>query len=137
MSSIFSKILSGKIPGYKIHEDQWTFAILTKDAIQIGHTLVIPKVEVDHFLDVPDVYWSKVLENGRLIGRALQKVTGCGRVGVMIAGWEIPHFHLHVVPMFHPFDLDLSRGRERSREENLKMQAALSAQLKGPFSPRA
>jgi histidine triad (HIT) family protein len=129
MATVFSKIISGQIPSFKVHEDQWTFAFLTKDAIQLGHTLIVPKVEVDYFIDVPEPYYSKVFENARLISRAIHNVTKCKRVGTIIAGWDVPHFHYHLVPMFDYFDLDPKLAQERDREENLKMQSALQEEI--------
>lgn len=129
MTSVFSKLIIGQIPSYKVYEDQWTFAFLTKDAIQLGHTLIVPKVEIDYFIDVPEPYYSKVFENARHISKAIQNVTNCKRVGTIIAGWDVPHFHYHLVPMFDYFDLDPKRAKERSREENLQMQAALQKEI--------
>lgn len=63
MATVFSKIIAGEIPSFKIYEDEWTYAFLTKDAINIGHTLVVPKVDVDYFIDVPEPFYSKVFEN--------------------------------------------------------------------------
>lgn len=129
MSSIFSKIISGHIPSFKIYEDEWTFSFLTKDAIHLGHTLIVPKIEVDYFIDVPEPFYSKVFENARNISRAIQNVTNCKRVGTIIAGWDVPHFHYHLVPMFDYFDLDPKRAKERSQDENKKMQLLLQKEI--------
>lgn len=129
MATVFSKIISGHIPSFKLFEDQWTFAFLTKDAIQLGHTLIVPKTEVDYFIDGPEPYYSKVFENARYISRAIQNVTSCKRVGTIIAGWDVPHFHYHLIPMFDYYDLDPKRSKERTREENLSMQSALIKEL--------
>lgn len=129
MSSVFTKIIAGQIASYKVFEDEWTYAFLTKDAIQLGHTLIIPKTEVDYFIDVPEPYYSKVFENARIVSRAIHNVTNCKRVGTIIAGWDIPHFHYHLVPMFDYFDLDPKRAKERTQEENLKMQSALQGEI--------
>jgi len=129
MASVFSRIISGQIPSFKVYEDQWTYAFLTKDAIHLGHTLIMPKTEVDYFIDVPEPYYSKVFENARHIARAIQNVTGCKRVGTIIAGWDVPHFHYHLIPMFDYFDLDPKRAKERSQEENRQMQSALQKEI--------
>ncbi len=129
MAGLFTKIIAGQIPSYKIYEDEWTYAFLTKDAIQMGHTLVIPKVEVDYFVEVPEPYYAKVFANARFIAKAIHKVTGCKRVGTIIAGWDVPHFHYHIVPMFGVEDLDFKNGRERTHEENLRMQADLQSEI--------
>ena len=80
MNSIFTKIINSQIPSFKIYEDEWTFAFLAKDAIQIGHTLIVPKIEVDYFINVPEPYYSKVFQNARFISKAIQLSTNCKRV---------------------------------------------------------
>jgi histidine triad (HIT) family protein len=129
MATVFSKIISGEIPSFKVHEDQWTFSFLTKDAIHLGHTLIVPKIEIDNFIDVPEPYYSKVFVNARYIAKAIQKVTACKRVGTIIAGWDVPHFHYHLIPMFDYYDLDPRRAKERSHEENLSMHSALKKEI--------
>jgi histidine triad (HIT) family protein len=129
MATLFSKMISGQIPSFKVYEDEWTFAFLTKDAIHLGHTLIVPKIEVDYFIDVPEPYYLKVFENARNISLAIQNVTNCKRVGTIIAGWDIPHFHYHLIPMFDYFDLDPKRAKERSLEENQQMQLLLKKEL--------
>jgi histidine triad (HIT) family protein len=136
MASVFSRIIAGEISSYKVFEDEWTFAFLTKDAIHLGHTLIVPKVEIDYFIDVPEPYYSKVFENSKIIARAIHTVTRCKRVGTIIAGWDVPHFHYHLIPMFDYFDLDPKLAKEHSREENLRMQSLLVTEigrLKSPY----
>jgi histidine triad (HIT) family protein len=111
MPTLFSRIITGELPSYRIHEDELTYSFLARDAIQPGHTLVVPKIEVDHFLDVPEPYYSAVFANARTIGRAIQAATACRRVGTLIAGWDVPHFHYHVVPMWDPTDLRFDKAR--------------------------
>lgn len=130
MASVFTKIINGEFSSYKIYEDKETFAFLTRDAIQLGHTLVIPKIEVDYFLEVPEPYYSAVFKNARFIAKAIHEVTGCKRVGTIIAGWDVPHFHYHLVPMFVYDDLDFKKGRVRSPEENADMQQKIIAALR-------
>ena len=120
--SIFSKIISGDIPSYKIYEDELTFSFLTKESIQLGHSLIVPKVEADYFIDVPEPYYSKVFENAKFLSRAIHNATKCKRVGAVIAGWDVPHFHYHLIPMFDYHDLDPKRAKERSVDENLAIQ---------------
>jgi histidine triad (HIT) family protein len=129
MGTLFTKIIAGDIPSFKVYEDAWTFAFLTKDAVHLGHTLIVPKLEVDYFIDVPEPFFSKVFENSKILARAIHGVTGCKRVGTLIAGWEVPHFHYHLIPMFHAADLDLRLGKERTREENLRIQAELRIEI--------
>jgi len=128
-SSIFSKIIKGEIPSYKVFEDDLTFAFLAKDAIQIGHTLIVPKVEVDYFLEVPEPFYSAVFANAKNLGHAIHRATQCKRVGTVIAGWDVPHFHYHLIPMFDYFDLDPKRAKERSKEENTEIQQRILTEL--------
>jgi len=122
MPSIFSKIINGEIPSYKILEDELTLAILTIEPIQLGHTLVIAKQEIDHFIDVDDATLQQVILNAKKIGRALYQVTGCQRIGTAVVGFEVAHFHHHVIPMEHPSDLDFLKARPRTKDEMHQMQ---------------
>lgn len=128
--SVFSKIISGELPAYKIAEDEYTCSFLAKDQIQLGHTLIVPKIEVDYFIDVPEPYYSCVFNNAKLIARAIQNATGCKRVGTIIAGWDVPHFHYHLIPMFDYFDLDPKLGKERTDKENKEIQTRIIEKLK-------
>lgn len=134
MASIFSKIIAGDIPAYKIHEDQHSLSFLTAGPIRLGHTLVVPKIEVDYFLDVPEPFYSAVFLHAKAIGHALEKATGCQRVGAMIQGLEVPHFHLHLVPMEGPSDLDFSKARERPDSEMSRIHQQILAALKPEVS---
>lgn len=130
MASIFSKILKGDIPGFFIDQDEWTFSILTLDAIQLGHTLVIPKLEADYFVDVPEPYYSKVYEHAKRVAPAIHKATGCRRVGQSVIGLEVPHFHLHLIPMFDAGDMNFARAKRYSSDEMKKMQQKILDELK-------
>ena len=129
MPSIFTKIIHGEIPCYKIYEDEHTFAFLARDQIALGHTLIVAKIEVDYFVDVPEPYYSAVFKNAQTIARAIQAATGCARVGTMIAGFEVPHFHYHLVPIESIFDLSFSHARERGPEEMKAIQEKIVAEL--------
>jgi histidine triad (HIT) family protein len=128
-ASVFSKLIRGELPSYSVFEDEHTFAFLSLDAIQLGHTLIVPKVEVDYFVDVPEPYYSAVFRNARPLAQAIHRATKCRRVGAVIAGWDVPHFHYHLVPMFDYSDLDPKRARIRSHEENTTVQARIIAEL--------
>jgi histidine triad (HIT) family protein len=104
MSSIFTKIIQGEIPSHKIYEDELTYCFLNINPINLGHLLIVPKKEENHVLDVDDASYLKVFENAKFIGKALQKATGCDRVGYAVQGFEVPHFHLHLIPMTGPKD---------------------------------
>ncbi len=98
MTSIFTKIINGEIPSFKIYEDEHTFAFLDIRPVQPWHTLVVPKIEVDYFTDVPEPYYSAVFQTAQKIAPAIQKATGCKRICTTIIGYEVPHFHYHLVP---------------------------------------
>ena len=99
MSTLFTGIINGDIPSFKIKEDALFYAFLDIRPISPGHTLVIPKYEVDHFFDMSDEYMSSILSFSRPIVRAIELVVPCLRVGAMVAGLEVPHAHLHLVPI--------------------------------------
>ncbi len=122
MGSIFTKIIRGELPSYKIFEDDLTIAILTIQPIHLGHTLVIPKVEVDHWFKVPTESFLQVQKNSMIIGQAIHLATNCQRVLTTAVGFEVHHFHLHLIPAWSPADLDFSLGRARSDIEMKEIQ---------------
>ena len=97
--TIFSKIIAGEIPAYKIAEDDRFFAFLDIFPLREGHTLVVPKIEVDKFFDMPDVYLAQLLLFARPIAHAIEKAFRCDRCGLSVVGLEVPHAHLHLVPI--------------------------------------
>lgn len=122
--TLFTKIIQGQIPSYKIYEDDLTMAFLDIKPHQLGHTLVVPKIEVGSFQDLPAEYLDRVFVNAQKIAKAIEKATNCKRVGLMVQGFGIPeHFHLHVCPMFSPYDLDQNHAYNES-EANLSQIAA-------------
>lgn len=129
MSGLFMRIIQGELPCYKIYEDEHVFSFLSRDQINPGHTLVVPKVEVDYFLDVEDPYYSAVFQAAKPIGRAIHRATGCRRVGAMILGLEVPHFHLHLVPMQAESDLSFSRARVLEDAEMAAMRDEIVAKI--------
>ncbi len=120
--SLFSKIINGEIPSYKIFEDDLTFAFLDINPIQLGHTLIVPKIEIDHFLDLDEPYYSRVFQNAKIVGKAIHKATGFKRIGTIVAGFEVPHFHYHLIPINNMADLDPKQAKKRSQEEMLEIQ---------------
>lgn len=133
MSSIFTKIIQGDLPSYKIHEDDLTISILTIEPISLGHTLVITKQEINSWLDVPRDIYARAHHNSQVIGRAIQKATGCPRVGQIVAGFEVPHYHLHLIPAWSIPDLSFSRAKKRSQEEMVQIQNEIIKNL-GSFA---
>jgi histidine triad (HIT) family protein len=131
--TIFSKIIAGEIPSYKIAEDDQFFAFLDIFPLVEGHVLVIPKLEVDKFFDVPDEYLSRMLVFARPIAKAMEKSFPCNRVGLSVVGLEVPHAHLHLVPINGMDDLNFTRGKLKLSPEQLKaaQEKILGNLLKG------
>lgn len=117
MASIFTRIIKGELPAYKIYEDELVIAILALDQVNLGHTLVIPKLEVDSFMDLPEPHYTAVFQLAKTLSLAIRKATDCPRVGTIIAGFEVPHFHYHLIPAWGIPDLNFARARRRTDEE--------------------
>ena len=132
MPTIFSRIIAGEIPCYKVYEDDYVFAFLDIKPHQLGHTLIVPKIEVDSFVDVPEPYYSTVFNVAKKLAPAIQKATGCARVGAVIMGFEVPHFHYHLIPMIEIGDICPDRARPRSEEEMRTIHQKILNALKRP-----
>lgn len=98
MSTLFTKIIQGEIPAFKIYEDTWVYAFLDIYPQKPGHTLLVPKIEVDHFSDLPDEYALAMIRASQKISKAITKATDCNRVCSFFIGYEIPHCHQHLIP---------------------------------------
>jgi len=109
--TIFSKIIKGEIPSYKISENDKFFAFLDIYPLREGHVLVVPKLEVDKFFDVPDDYLADMLVFSKPIAKAIEKSFRCDRCGMAVVGLEVPHAHLHLVPINTIDDLNFTRGK--------------------------
>ena len=131
MSSIFSKIIDGKLPCYEIYRDDQVFAFLDIRPLALGHTLLVPRQEIDSMLDVPQKLYLKVMDEAQRISRALQKATGSKRVGLIVQGFEVPHFHVHLVPINSPRDMVLSNASPRETQEMEEVQQKIVQCLKG------
>lgn len=118
--TIFSKIIKGEIPSFKIAENEKFYAFLDINPLVEGHTLVIPKVEVDKFLDMPEDYLSEILVFAKPIAAAIEKVIPCKRCGLSVVGLEVPHAHLHVIPLNNMNDINFTRLKLSPSNEELK-----------------
>ena len=118
--TIFSKIIAGEIPSYKILENEKFFAFLDIFPLREGHVLVVPKIEVDKFFDVPDAYLSEMLVFSKPIAKAIEQSFKCNRCGLAVVGLEVPHAHLHLVPIDNIDDLNFTRGKIKVTQEQLK-----------------
>jgi len=118
--TIFSKIIAGEIPGYKIAENGQFFAFLDIFPLREGHTLIVPKIEIDKFFDVPDDYLANLLLFAKPIAKAIEAAFDCDRCGLSVIGLEVPHAHLHLVPINHSDDLNFTRPKLKLSPEQLK-----------------
>jgi histidine triad (HIT) family protein len=118
--TIFSKIIAGEIPSYKIAEDENFFAFLDIFPLREGHTLVVPKIETDNFFDLPGDYLSKLLLFAKPIAKSIEKSFDCKRCGLSVVGLEVPHAHLHLIPIDTADDLNFTRGKMKLTPEQLK-----------------
>lgn len=117
MATLFTRIIDGEIPGTFVWRDDQCVAFLTIAPLRDGHVLVVPREEIDHWLECPAPLRDHLMEIASVIGQAIQTVWGPDKVGLMIAGLEVPHLHLHLVPIWDVHDLDFSRARPAEREE--------------------
>lgn len=111
MATIFSKIVSGDIPSYKIAEDDKFYAFLDINPMTKGHTLVVPKQEIDYIFDLDDVLLGEMIIFSKRVALAIEKAISCTRVGMMVIGLEVPHAHIHLVPIQNEGDLNLSNPK--------------------------
>ena len=118
--TIFSKIIAGDIPSYKIAEDDRFFAFLDIFPLREGHVLVIPKTEVDNLFDLPDSYLSQMLLFAKPIAKAIEKSFACDRCGISVIGLEVPHAHVHLIPINSSNDLNFTQPKHKASDEDLK-----------------
>jgi histidine triad (HIT) family protein len=117
--SVFTKIIKGEIPSYKIAEDELFFAFLDIHPLKEGHTLVIPKLEVDKIFDLPADHLSRMLVFAQPIAKAIEKAFRCNRCGISVIGLEVPHAHMHLVPINSSNDLNFTQSKLKLSEEKL------------------
>lgn len=120
MASIFTKIVKGDIPSYKIAEDERFYAFLDINPLAKGHTLVIPKKEVDKLFDLDDQTYADLWLFSKKIACALEQVVSCERIGVAVVGLEVPHAHIHLVPINGIYDIDFSKPKLKFSNEEFK-----------------
>lgn len=123
MSSIFTKIINGELPSYKIMEDEKHLAFLDAMPVAEGHTLVIPKKEVDLIFDLDSDAFQELFGFAQKVAKKLGKAIPCKRVGVAVVGLEVPHAHIHLIPLQGLYDIDFSKERLKfTPEEYQKIQ---------------
>jgi histidine triad (HIT) family protein len=118
--SIFTKIINGEVPSYKIKEDDRFFAFLDIFPLREGHVLVVPKKEVNNLFDLPEEYLSKMLVFAQPIAKAIEKSFHCNRCGISVIGLEVPHAHMHLIPINGANDLNFTQHKIKLSEEQMK-----------------
>jgi histidine triad (HIT) family protein len=130
MSTIFTKIIRGEIPSYKIAEDERFFAFLDINPLAKGHTLVVPKKETDYIFDIDDDDLGDMMKFAKKLAHAIEKVVPCKKVGIAVIGLEVPHAHIHLIPINDIGDINFSRPKLKLTSEEfssltMQIQSAL------------
>jgi len=131
MASLFTKIVNGEIPCHKIAETEDYLAFLDIFPLAKGHTLVIPKKEIDYFFDLEDDLISGAMNFAKTVAKAIEKTIPCARIGVSVIGLEVPHAHIHLIPINSIGDLNFEKGKLKLSQEEL---AGIAEQIRGNFS---
>ena len=127
MASIFTRIVNGEIPCYKIAENEDFLAFLDIMPLTKGHTLVIPKKEVDYIFDLDDTLYAGLMQFSKQVAVAVKKAIPCERIGMAVVGLEVPHAHVHLIPVNHVSDIDFSREKLKlSKEEFLAVVSQIN-----------
>lgn len=127
MASIFTKIIRGEIPSYKVAESDKYYAFLDIAPLQKGHTLVVPKQEEDYIFDLSDEELAGMMIFAKKVAKAIQKSVPCQRIGVAVLGLDVPHAHIHLVPLQQGNDLNFSNPKKEFRKEEMQACADLIA----------
>jgi len=131
MPSVFSRIVSGEIPSHKVYEDEEFLAFLDISPLTMGHTLLIPKKETDYLFDIETPDYLKLMETAKLVSEVIKKVCACKRVGVAVIGLEVPHAHIHLIPINTMDDMNFSRPKLNPSQDKL---AEMSLKLRNGFN---
>lgn len=129
MASIFTKVIKGELPSYKVAENDDFLAFLDISPNTKGHTLCIPKLEVDKIFDLDKQTYQELMNFSRKVAIALEKAIPCKRVGMAVVGLEVPHVHVHLIPLNAMTDMDFGRNMTFSEEEFEEIQKAIKANL--------
>jgi histidine triad (HIT) family protein len=130
MASIFSRIVAGEIPSWKVAEDERYYAFLDINPLMEGHTLVIPKKEVDYIFDLDEETYAGLWAFAAKVAKAVRAAVPCKRVGVAVLGMEVPHAHIHLVPLQTEGDLDFRKEKKQLKPEQF---AAIAASIAAAF----
>ena len=128
MASIFTKIINGEIPSYKVAEDEQFYAFLDIRPLAKGHTLVIPKKEIDYIFELEDELLGEMIKFSKRVGLAIEKVVPCKRMGMTVLGLEVPHAHIHLVPINSVYDIDFKKSPvEMTQQEYIDLADKIAA----------
>lgn len=125
MATIFSRIVAGEIPSHKVAEDEEFFAFLDINPVAKGHTLVIPKQETDYIFDLDDALLGRMMAFAKRVARAQEEVIPCKRVGMAVMGLEVPHAHIHLIPITKESDMYFGGDKMTVTQDDLASVAAL------------
>jgi len=124
MASIFTKIVKGEIPSYKIAETADYYAFLDINPLAKGHTLVIPKKQIDYIFDIDDDLYKGLFSFAKKVGKAIESVVPCKRMGITVIGLEVPHAHIHLIPINTIYDMDFKQPKLKFSQEEFEQIAA-------------
>ena len=127
MSTLFSKIIAGELPSYKVYEDDYVCAFLDINPVQRGHTLVVPKVEVDQFMDLDEEMYDKLMHRVKYVAFILRAKMKTNRVCVLIEGYNVPHAHIHLVPTNSPDEFSAALAKPATEAELKEVHALLTS----------
>lgn len=129
--TLFTKIINNEIPSYRLAEDDFFLAFLDINPLREGHTLVIPKTETDHFFDLDEKFLSRILVFAKPIANAIEKTFDCDRCGISVVGLEVPHAHLHLIPLSKTNDMNFENPKLKlSKEDFRSIQERIIANIK-------
>jgi histidine triad (HIT) family protein len=120
MASVFTKVIRGELPCYKIAENENCFALLDINPLVVGHVLVVPKIETDYIFDLEDSIYSELMLFSKKVARAIRSSVPCKRVGVAVIGLEVPHAHIHLIPLQAVSDINFERPKLKLDEATLQ-----------------
>ena len=120
MSTIFTKIINGEIPSYKVAESSSCYAFLDIQPVTKGHVLVVPKIEVDYIFDMTDERLSELMIFAKSVAKKMDKVFDCSRIGLTVIGLEVPHTHIHLMPISGIADMDFSKEKLSFSEDEME-----------------
>ena len=125
MSSIFSKIVRNEIPSYKVYENENFLAFLDINPLKKGHTLVIPKIEVDYIFDLKSKEYQELWNFAKLVAKGMKRVIKCERISIVVMGLEVPHAHIHLIPLDSMQDIDFSQPKLNLSTDQMNKIASL------------